>query len=158
MAGRLDAVISSRLSARSPVAGGEQYEPFLGDRGRIWQAALQQWREHPLLGTGPGRTELAWISDDGRRYVARFVHNDYLELAASQGVVGLVALGSASYLVARPTRDARRRRDPVQVGTQAALVAFAVASAFDFLWRLAILPLVVAVFFGLAGVPDDDDG
>ena len=69
-----------------------------------WRAALQTFREHPVLGTGPGTFGAAYkqIKPPNAEW-ARLTHNDYLEQASDSGIIGFLALtglivGSMAYL------------------------------------------------------------
>ena len=86
--------------------------------------------------------------------LARFAHNEYLELLATQGLIGLASLCFAAGLMIRAWRR-RPQVSPVEsapdgtrIGVMGALVAFAVHSAFDFLWHIPLLPLVAALLAG----------
>jgi O-antigen ligase len=69
-----------------------------------WRAALQIFREHPVLGTGPGTFGPAYkqILPPNAEW-ARLAHNDYLEQASDSGIIGFLAfvsliVGSTAYL------------------------------------------------------------
>lgn len=134
------------------------------DRGHEWSAALDQFTARPVAGQGPGRATFTWRADDGRWMQARFAHNEYLELLATQGLVGLASLGVAGALVLRAWR--RRSQisatgsppDGIRIGAVGALVTFAVHSAFDFLWHVPLLPLVAALLAGYLLAQDDRSG
>jgi O-antigen ligase len=156
-------VARSRLSARSPVAGAlpGTPEPLGGDRAAAWHAAWDELRDRPLLGAGPERRDLSWVGDDGAVYAARYVHNEYLELAASQGLAGIAALALAVGLVwrwaGRSPPPAGALRGP-RGGVAAAVVTFAVHSAFDYLWHVPVLPVTLALLVGLTVGPEAGSG
>ncbi|MDQ4068508.1 MAG: O-antigen ligase family protein, partial [Actinomycetota bacterium] len=122
------------------------------DRARELIAALDVARDHPVAGVGPGRAPLEWTGPDGRPLRARYAHNEYVQVLAELGVVGLglllVALSAAARVVVRSGQAVRSR--PIWMGASAGLVALAVGSAFDFLWHVPAVPLVGALLFGLA--------
>lgn len=68
-------------------------EPLVPPREDLWHAAMQMITERPLLGVGPGTfrlrygTYLGMSSWDNRA----FAHDVYFELAATTGIVGLLA-------------------------------------------------------------------
>ena len=84
--------------------------------------------------------------------LARFVHQEYLQVAAETGLLGLGWWWSGwpRWPRARCTGGAARRRKPT--AALAVLAAFGVHSAFDFLWHIPVLPLL-AVLAVLALVP-----
>jgi len=69
-----------------------------------WQAALRNFRQHPILGTGPGTFGPAYdkIKPPNAEF-ARLTHNDYLEQASDSGIIGFLTftgltMGSIAYL------------------------------------------------------------
>lgn len=117
--------------------------PSDGDRTSEWSAALRQWASSPLVGVGPDRT-LVLQADGGN--TAHFVHNEYLQVAADGGIVGLGLLGVVAYSLARVLQ----RFDVLATCSLAALVCFAIAGAFDFDWHLPIIGLLGGWCAGLA--------
>jgi O-antigen ligase len=84
---------------------------------------------------------------------AYFAHDEYLQIAAGAGLVGeLLLLAAAASIIA-----VVRRRDVLSSCAAGALVAFAVAAAFDFDWHLAALGLIGGWAAGLAAPPVDAD-
>jgi O-antigen ligase len=132
------AVAGTRLTIASP------------DRAAEARAALQLAAERPLTGTGPNRAVLTWVQNN-RRVVSRYVHNEYLQVLAELGFVGLalliVLLASLAWAVwqGRPHAPSTA----VWAGAAAGLAALAVHSALDFLWHLPAIPLAGAVLAGL---------
>jgi hypothetical protein len=116
------------------------------DRVVEWKAAVAQWRSSPLTGTGPDKI-LRFHSPHGT--FAHFAHNEYLQVAAGSGAVGLALLVLAIGAVA----VAVRRDDASSSCACAALVAFAFAGLLDFDWHLSALGLLAGCVAGLAGRP-----
>lgn len=142
----LSAITSSRLSFSS------------SDRVQGARAALRLAERRPLTGAGPGRAALFWADADGRTLTVRYVHNEYLQVLAELGVVGLALLLAFLVLVARM---AWRGREAVGTpaswaGVVAALVALAVHSGLDFLWHLPAIPLTGALLIGLTTPPVEE--
>jgi len=131
-------VTGTRLTIASP------------DRAAEARAALQLAAERPLTGTGPGRAVLTWVQHD-RRVASRYVHNEYLQVLAELGLVGLallvVLLASLAWTIWRGRPHAPSTA--VWAGAAAGLAALAVHSALDFLWHLPAIPLAGAVLAGL---------
>ncbi len=139
----LDLVSATRLSADSP------------ERDDLAAVAARQFRAAPLAGVGPGGLDLVYVDHLGRLVAARFVHEEYLQTAAETGVVGagLAVTALGALLVAA----LRRLRTAAGAGAAAILAAFAVHSAFDFLWHIPVLPLlVVAAAVPLLDPPSPD--
>ena len=121
------------------------------DRTGALHAALRLVAQHPLTGTGPGNADLRWRGHEDGSQLYAYVHNEYLQVTAELGLVGLVLL--ALLLVAtarllwrtRPTGPATT----TWAGVVAAVAAFAVHSGFDFVWHLPAIVLTVALLVGL---------
>lgn len=135
--------ITERFTLRSgTTAGGEDAGVLFGDRANEWSAAWNQFTDAPLVGHGPGVVELRW-SEDGRLFEALFVHNEYLELAVTHGVVGLTALTvSMCLLVGRGEGSDDATAVLLAVG------AFMAHAAVDFLWHVPALPIFFAFLLG----------
>ncbi|MET7421415.1 O-antigen ligase family protein [Dactylosporangium sp. NPDC005555] len=120
-------------------------------RGRsgATSSALDLVAAHPWIGSGPGQGRFFWTDHTGQMVVSRWVHNEYLQWLVDLGAVGLVlllSLGAALFVFAR-----RRDSSPLWAGAVAAIAALALHSAFDFLWELAVVPLLLGVLVGIAG-------
>jgi O-antigen ligase len=121
------------------------------DRSVEWSSALDQWRSAPLVGVGPDRL-LTFRASDGT--TAHFVHNEYLQVAADSGVVGLAFLALAALAVVRVVR----RHDLLASCAVGALVCWAIAGAFDFDWHLSVVGLLGGWCCGLAVRRGNDAG
>jgi hypothetical protein len=113
------------------------------DRTAEWSSGLHQWLSAPLVGVGSDRL-LDLHASDGSS--AHFVHNEYLQVAADGGLVGLGLIG----VVAVSLAGALRRIDPLLSCAVAAVVCWAVGGAFDFSWHLPVVGLVGGWCAGLA--------
>lgn len=133
------AVRERRFTAESP------------DRTNAVRAAFRLAGEHPVVGVGPGRATLSWTSPDGTTLVARYAHNEYLQLLVELGAIGLVLLLGLMFAVAGAVLNARQRHPagPLWAGATAGLLALAVGSGVDFLWHVPAVPLGGALLFGI---------
>ena len=139
LAGGLDAARSSRMTLASP------------DRADEAAAALRIGAQHPLTGAGPGHAVLAWRDDDGRRLVAQYAHNEYLQTFAELGAVGVALVLALGVAIAREV--GRATVDPVRAAAGAGLGAVALHSGMDFLWHIPAIPLVCAALVAVACPP-----
>ncbi len=136
----------------------------------LWQAAVEQWKTAPLLGTGSG-TYLYY----GRRFRSPRVqldpvevHNDYLHLLAEYGAVGgallLIFLGAhvrwgwRAFQRLGPRRVAVSLHLPsnglaLNLGSLGAVAALGVHSAFDFNLHIPANVLLLALVFGMLANP-----
>jgi O-Antigen ligase len=137
--GTARAVAEARVNLASP------------DRTGALRAALRLVAQHPLTGTGPGQADLRWKGHDHGSQLYAYVHNEYLQVAAELGLVGLVLVAVLLVAImrllwrARPTGPA----DATWAGVVAAAAAFAVHSGFDFVWHLPAIVLTVTLLVGL---------
>jgi O-Antigen ligase len=125
------------------------------DRAAEWRAATEEFGSSPVVGVGPGRLDLSWAAEDGGTYVAAFAHNEYLELLATHGLVGAIALAVCVVLVVR--RRSRVHSPTDRDGAVAALAVLAVHSGFDFLWHIPVLALVGGVLVAIAAFAPQDE-
>jgi hypothetical protein len=119
------------------------FAPSDQDRSVEWATALHQWGTAPIVGVGPDRA-LEFQAPDGT--YAHFVHNEFLQIAADAGVIGVAILGLAATSVVRVAR----RSDVLASCATSALVCWAVAAAFDFDWHLTFIGFLGGWSLGLA--------
>jgi hypothetical protein len=140
VAGAAQTVAEARANFASP------------DRTGALHAALRLVAQHPLTGTGPGHADLRWKGHDHGTQLFAYVHNEYLQVAAELGLVGLVLLAILLVAIARLLWRARATGRPgaTWAGVVAAAAAFAVHSGFDFVWHLPAIVLTVTLLVGAA--------
>jgi O-antigen ligase len=151
---------------------GQIYDPN-NMRVLLWKAALQQHELSPVVGTGAG-TYIYY----GRQFRSELVqndpihvHNDYLELLAEYGYVGVgvFALFLSAHLYSAAvglSRIVRRKMRPswqinsnefgLLAGASAAMVALIAHSVIDFNLHIPANTLFVAFLFGIFANPDGD--
>jgi len=117
--------------------------PSNQDRSIEWSTALRQWASAPLFGVGPDRV-LVFHAVDGTS--ASFAHNEYLQVGADSGVVGIALLG----FVALSLSKVLRRYDALASCSLATAVCLGVAGMFDFDWHLPFVGLLGGWCAGLA--------
>ena len=143
--------------------GGDAYRAVAGSRATLasperseaLRAATQVVADHPLGGAGPGHTQLRWEGPDGGTRYFSYVHNEYLQVAADLGLVGLALLAVLLVALARLLWRARATAAGPWpwAGAAAAACAFAVHSGFDFVWHLPAVVLTVALLAGVVLPP-----
>jgi len=140
--------VSTRLTLRSgTTAEGPSANVLFGDRAQVWETAWDRFLDAPLIGHGPGNVDLRW-TQDGRTFEAEFVHNEFLELAVTHGVLGVVAFVLAVLIAVR-----HWRRDDLSAGVALCVATFLVHSSVDFLWHVPLLPVFFGLCVGLALSP-----
>jgi hypothetical protein len=118
-------------------------------RYQLWQAAVRASETHPWRGIGPGTYQFYWAQ---HRSISLFVHDAhslYLQTLAELGIIGLVFVGGFLLWVLgagaiRAIRAGPRSGATLAAAT-AACVAFAVSAAYEWVWQIAVLPLIVCV-------------
>ncbi len=138
-------------------------------RGALWQAALEQFHQAPVFGTGAG-THL-YLGRLFRRPEVQsdpiHAHNDYLELLAEYGLVGAVGMAvllalharrgwralCAAARALRVTEEAGSDEMALTIGALGAFAAIAAHSMLDFNMHIPGNALVMALVFGLLARP-----
>jgi hypothetical protein len=127
-----------------PLAEPEELEQrlfsFSGSyRPELWEAAWDQYRDDPVLGSGPGTYEQYWNRNRPLSHIVTDAHSLYLEMLAELGVVGLFLLLVAFGAPAVAAFAARR--EPLAVGAIGAYAAYLVHAGVDWDWELTGLTL-----------------
>lgn len=122
---------------------GRLATPAAEVRTLLWATSARVFLDHPVLGTGPDALHLAfpryasaelWAREPDRD--ATRAHNEILHVAATQGTVGLLALGLAVAGLVGTARRASRAAAPSErilvVSVAASLLAVGVHGLFGF--------------------------
>ncbi len=104
----------------------------VGARFGYWRAAVQTAVEKPLLGTGPGTFQLAYMRHRAAgAEPTRLAHNDYLQQASDSGWPGFALyaafIGGAAWVLAR-----RRLDNPLLIAARLGLLAWALQGFVEF--------------------------
>ncbi len=122
-------------------------------RSKYWSVAWEEWKEHPLTGTGAGTFHYTWMENRPGSSGVRQVHNVYLEQGTETGAGAFVALvgfaGLLSFYAALGTWRATGERRLLLSGLTAAVAVYLVHSALEWHWYI---PPSTLFFFALAGV------
>jgi len=160
---------------------GQQIDRSLLTRGEgvslplVWKAGLRQAAEAPALGTG-SRTSYIYSrlfrdeALDSSAAEHEFIHNEYLQMLADYGIVGLALLftvlllhahSGLSFVRAYAGFGTSKGRVLPQsdhlalvLGAMASLSAMGALSFFDFTMHLPAFVIVAAVFLGVLAAPD----
>jgi putative inorganic carbon (hco3(-)) transporter len=136
------ALFAAAVAAVAVAAAGVD----LGDRPYYWRAALEQYEEHPALGSGAGTFPLHWPEHRPQDLSVLDTpdvldaHSLYLETLAELGPVGLGLLVAAlgTPLVAALSR----RRDPLVALALPPYLAYLAHAGLDWDWELPAVTLV----------------
>jgi hypothetical protein len=126
-------------------------------RWQFWSAAIDQWREHPIVGQGAGTYESWWAEHASFSYFVRDAHSLYLEALGELGVVGFVLTAALAFAgIAVGGRRSLRAVGEMRVTTAALTSVFAAyvfAAGFDWLWELTAVSVVAFAALALASGP-----
>lgn len=122
----------------------------IGDRGSM-DARFDEWHlywdlgvHHVVAGTGPHAFGVRF----GPSFTAvYFAHNEYLQVFAELGIIGLVLVLLGMGAVLRSLW--RRRGGRWSTGALAAALAYGVFLVGDFVWNVPVVPVVVAGILGV---------
>jgi O-antigen ligase len=118
--------------------GNEGYDSAAVSRKEIWRATWEMSKAHPIAGVGLGGY---WIAIPGYHnapgtLVPQEAHNDYLELLASGGLIGVaIGIWFCALLFKRAMtslRSSNRFRRAASFGAVLGIVGVGVHSLFDF--------------------------
>src|SRR5215204_4092433 len=121
-------------------------------RSNYWKVAWEEWKEHPLTGTGAGTFYYTWLENRPGFGGVRQVHNVYLEQGTETGILAFLALvgfaGLLAFYTVRATWRASRERRALLCGHTGGVFVYLVSSGLE--WHWYILPSTI-LFFVLAG-------
>lgn len=139
---------------QSPTTSGEHFTQ-LSDSGRteFWRVAIDAFEEKPLLGHGAGTYRFSWHQLRHEPVANLEAHSLYLQAFAELGVVGgllvLAMVGSLLWAGIAAWRAAEGRQRELFAALLGSCFAFAVCSAIDWFWEIAVIG---GVFFLASGV------
>ena len=124
-------------------------------RTELWKIGIENFGEHPVLGTGAGTYHFVNLRLQSGIGMARDPHSIWVRFLSDQGIIGftlllgfLVTLGVG--LIA-PLRSSRAlRRDGLYLSLILALVAWIADSSLEWNWALPATGLVFFLIGGLA--------
>ncbi|HVS46462.1 MAG TPA: O-antigen ligase family protein [Verrucomicrobiae bacterium] len=129
---------------------GSSYTGGVGTRSELWRAAIQLWRQHPLLGVGAGNFELD-LPRVGLTTIRTHANSLYLQTLVEGGLpLFLATLALLTTAIVSFARGAAR--SPFCAGALAATIALSAHQFFDLLvfypkvgdWWWAILGMGAA--------------
>jgi O-antigen ligase len=151
-----DPLATTLENSPTEIGAVDRNELHLGVRRRdIWKSTLSMFKAHPLAGAGFGGywAEIPQYHDASGAFTPQQAHNDYLEVLASGGVIGLglliwfgVTLINRSY---RALRSSRGFYNAICIGAIIGIIGVAVHSVFDFGLHITINAFI---FVGLLAI------
>lgn len=121
-------------------------------RQQLWQDALTLWRQHPVIGGGPGSfEEFSALAKDADTVAA---HSSLLQVGAETGIVGAVLLG---LLALTGLAIAARGAAPYAVVGAAAWTALGIHSLVDHLLEYPPVVIAAGMALGWAGASRSEE-
>jgi O-antigen ligase len=128
------------------------------DRIQMWRVGVSMWRENPWTGVGLGDLQVIYNDhvpnalDDARVY--GHLHNVWLQVLASMGLIGLIAFAWLIFSISRVFwRSGARTPDPelraLAMGAWGSFWAFLTMGLFE--WNFGDVEVTIAVYW-LVGV------
>jgi hypothetical protein len=127
-------------------------------RWQFWTAAVDEWRDRPLIGHGAGTYQFWWLAHGSIALFVRDAHSLYLQTLAELGIVGLVLLvgGFAVGVATGVRRLVASQVDDDRLGVAALLgvtAAWLVGAGIDWMWQLTATPVVALIGLALLTGP-----
>jgi type II secretory pathway pseudopilin PulG len=131
-----------------PGHGTERLGSVAGEsRYQFWGVAAEENAARPLSGTGSGTFEYWWARKGDGSGTVRDAHSLYMQTLGELGIVGLALLAAflLTILVGGGRRVLRAGRDerPRLAAALAGCTAFCLTAAFDWVWQIPVLPVVL---------------
>jgi O-antigen ligase len=151
-----DHLASGAETASIEIAGADRSELHEGARRRdAWRASWLMFKAHPILGAGFGGywAEVPVFHQASGRLTPQQAHNDYLEVLASGGLVGIAVLVWFAIALVSQTRKTLKAthgfQRAVARGAMIALVGVAVHSIVDFGLHITVNALVFVALLAI---------
>ncbi len=132
------------------IAGSHRYQ--------YWQVAWGAFESSPFHGIGPGTFHYYWFQHTTHAEYILNAHSLWFETLAETGIVGWLLLAGffAVILVGgaiRALRAADAQRAVIAT-TTAGVAAFCAAASFDWVWQIAVVPMVMLLLASAGLVTD----
>lgn len=121
---------------------------FTTDRSHIWSVTLEVIKNNPVFGAGLGAFSVAYTPYDTQSGLERVeqAHNDYLQVLADAGIIGLIIGGFFIYRLFRDGLENIKSENTFKrgaaVGALAGCFAVLVHSIFDFVLHTTAIALL----------------
>ena len=126
-------------------------------RWQFWEAAVDQFADHPLAGDGAGSYEAYWARHGELDWFVRNAHSLWFETLGTLGLLGGLLLAGvfATALVsgARRLRDRDDGERTTVAALLAVLVAFMAGASLDWIWQLPVVGAAGIVALALLAGP-----
>jgi O-Antigen ligase len=146
-----------------PAQRSNQYFRLLSLAGshryQYWQVAWHAFKSSPFHGIGPGTFRYYWGEHTTNIEYILNAHSLWFETLAETGIVGwLLLAGFFAFIVIRGAIRALRPDgdDRAVIATAtAAVIGFCAAAAFDWVWQIGVVPMVVLLLAAVTLLPGE---
>ncbi len=132
------------------IAGSHRYQ--------YWQVAWSAFESSPFHGIGPGTFHYYWFQHTTHAEYILNAHSLWFETLAETGIVGwLLLVGFFAVILVGGAIRALRATDgqrAVIATTTAGVAAFCAAASFDWVWQIAVVPMVMLLLASAGLVTD----
>ncbi len=126
------------------------------NRGEIWSSTVELIKQHPIAGVGFGgyATAIPRFDITTGKFSLEEAHNDYLELAASGGLIAVIFVCWFAFVVCRKVLKSYRSRDKIGktycFGAALGIAAVAFHSLVDFGLHIPVNIFILFVLIVIA--------
>lgn len=158
-----DPLVTSLEDVRMEVNAGEGAERTGASRREIWRDTWKMAKENAVVGIGLGGywTAITRYHDASGEVTPQQAHNDYLELLASGGIVGVLIGIWFAVLVIKIARERLRSLDPFRraacFGALVGMFGVGLHSIVDFGLHITVNAAVLMALVAIATVRIQDD-
>ena len=157
---RLDHAWNDFKSPHSTISasGASRFGSASGEgRYQYWVAGIESAKQHVLSGSGPGTFQLDWLPRAPFGSYVVNAHSLYVETYTELGLVGLVLLVgfllAALVTVIRLVMYTRYEDRTRAAAVAAAMVAFLLSAAFDWVWQMPVIPAAILLLIAATLAP-----
>ena len=145
---KVDNFISTQWSdfmrpANGPGPGSSRLVTAKTTRGDVYRVALDDWKDHPLFGSGAGSFSASWYAHRRYNQPLQNAHSLYLETLAELGLLGIVILLAFIGSCVKAAVRARRKPTALSRGQATAVMAstsvWLVHAGVDWDWQMSAL-------------------
>lgn len=134
--------VTSAFAVATPHEGHDD----VAVRTQLWHEAVRLMHTEPVRGIGPGRFSV--LNTVSRDADLRWAHNDYLQVGAELGAIGLVLVVLLLFWAALELLLAARLHQPLAPWAAGALAASAVHAGVDYVFHFAVVIALTALMVG----------
>jgi hypothetical protein len=122
-------------------------------RWQMWTVSMNEFRAHPLAGAGAGAFQSRWMKERPYPLYVVNAHSLFVEVLGDLGIIGFVLIvgffGAALVIGGMRVLHVPSERRTLAAAFVAALCAYIVGAAVDWMWQVTALTVVAIVIAAL---------